>query len=83
MDTQELILHVQADGGPHAEAAAMALTSQASTLVRLNMRHDAMPPHYLGALGSLQSLENLYVRDLSPRVRKHPRWNAACIQFPA
>ena len=62
--TQELILLRRADRGPNAEAVAMLLMSQALSLRIVNVRHDAMPPHYLGALGSLRFLTHLKVRKL-------------------
>ena len=73
MGVQELVLHLKLEQGLSAEAIVMLLMSQAPTLSRLNMRHDAVPRHYLGALGSLRSLTKLWVRNLPANAWKPNR----------
>lgn len=60
-DVQELTLDVPAGRSFDIAAISMALMSQAPTLRSLSMRHDTLPPQYLHALASLQSLTLLKV----------------------
>ena len=61
---------------PDTEAVTMLFMSQAPTLQYLNLRHDALPPDYLGALASLQSLTFVGVRRIDSCAECAPEFSS-------